>query len=29
MDQLKTLYLDYCKTYDVEPNDTILGEIHR
>ncbi|CAF3646908.1 unnamed protein product [Adineta steineri] len=29
MDQCKTLYYDYCKTYDVEPNETILGEIQK
>jgi hypothetical protein len=29
MDQFKTLYYDYCKTYSVEPNETILGEIEK
>ncbi|CAF3525778.1 unnamed protein product [Rotaria sp. Silwood1] len=29
MDQFKTLYYDYCKTYYVEPNETILGEIEK
>ncbi|CAF4185054.1 unnamed protein product [Rotaria sordida] len=29
MDQFKTLYYDYCKTYNVEPNEIILGEIQK
>ncbi|CAF3775205.1 unnamed protein product [Rotaria sp. Silwood1] len=29
MDQFKTLYYDYCKTYYVEPNETILEEIEK
>jgi len=29
MDQFKTLYYDYCKTYYVEPNEIILGEIEK
>lgn len=29
MDQFKTLYFDYCQTYSVQPNETILGEIEK
>jgi hypothetical protein len=29
MDQIKILYYDYCKTYHIEPNETILGEIQK
>ncbi|UJR31284.1 hypothetical protein I4U23_018784 [Adineta vaga] len=29
MDQLKILYNDFCKSYFVEPNETILGEIEK
>jgi len=29
MDQFRTLYLDYCKTYQIEPNEIILGEIQK
>ncbi|CAF0860113.1 unnamed protein product [Adineta ricciae] len=29
MDQLKALYNDYCKSYFVEPNEAILGEIEK
>ena len=27
MDQFKGLYYEYCQTYYIEPNETILGEI--
>ncbi|CAF2111165.1 unnamed protein product [Rotaria magnacalcarata] len=29
MDQFKKLYHEYCKTYHVEPNDLLLGEIQK
>jgi hypothetical protein len=29
MDQFKGLYYEYCKSYYIEPNETILGEIEK
>ena len=29
MDQFKKLYHEYCKSYYVEPNDLLLGEIYK
>jgi hypothetical protein len=29
MDQFKKLYHEYCKTYHVEPNELLLGEIQK
>jgi hypothetical protein len=29
MDQFKKLYHEYCKTYQVEPNELLLGEIQK
>jgi hypothetical protein len=29
MDQFKNLYHEYCKTYHVEPNELLLGEIQK
>jgi hypothetical protein len=29
MDQFQTFYYDYCKSYEIEPNEIILGEIQK
>lgn len=29
MDKVIALYHNYCKTYHVEPNETVLGEIQK
>ena len=29
MDQFKKLYHEYCKTYHIEPNELLLGEIQK